>query len=73
MKQDKEIAGPIIQVKNLVKKFGSFVADDHLTFDVFPGEIFGFLGANGAGNNDCYPYDMRVARTNIRRIESCRI
>ena len=40
---------PIIQVKNLVKKFGSFVADDHLTFDVYPGEIFGFLGANGAG------------------------
>jgi len=39
----------IIEVKNLVKKFGSFVANDHLTFDVFKGEIFGFLGANGAG------------------------
>jgi ABC-2 type transport system ATP-binding protein len=39
----------IISVKNLVKKFGSFVANDHLTFDVFKGEIFGFLGANGAG------------------------
>jgi len=33
----------------LVKKFGSFVANDHLTFDVYQGEIFGFLGANGAG------------------------
>lgn len=39
----------IIQVKDLVKKFGSFVANDHLTFDVKQGEIFGFLGANGAG------------------------
>ncbi|HNW98791.1 MAG TPA: ABC transporter ATP-binding protein [Bacteroidales bacterium] len=39
----------IIEVKNLVKKFGSFVANDNLTFDVFKGEIFGFLGANGAG------------------------
>ncbi len=39
----------IITVKNLVKKFGSFVANDHLTFDVKKGEIFGFLGANGAG------------------------
>ncbi|NQU87610.1 MAG: ATP-binding cassette domain-containing protein, partial [Mariniphaga sp.] len=39
----------IIKVKNLVKKFGSFVANDNLTFDVFRGEIFGFLGANGAG------------------------
>ena len=39
----------IITVKNLVKKFGSFVANDNLTFDVYKGEIFGFLGANGAG------------------------
>ena len=39
----------IIIVKNLVKKFGSFVANDHLTFEVKKGEIFGFLGANGAG------------------------
>jgi ABC-2 type transport system ATP-binding protein len=40
---------PIIEVENLVKKFGSFVANDHLTFSVGEGEIFGFLGANGAG------------------------
>ncbi len=39
----------IITVKNLVKKFGTFVANDHLTFEVKKGEIFGFLGANGAG------------------------
>ncbi|MEN8123454.1 MAG: ABC transporter ATP-binding protein [Bacteroidota bacterium] len=39
----------VIEVKNLVKKFGDFVANDHLTFDVYKGEIFGFLGANGAG------------------------
>lgn len=40
---------PIIQVENLVKKFGSFIANDHLSFSVKQGEIFGFLGANGAG------------------------
>jgi len=39
----------IIIVKNLVKKFGDFVANNNLTFDVYRGEIFGFLGANGAG------------------------
>ena len=39
----------VITVKNLVKKFGSFVANDNLNFEVFAGEIFGFLGANGAG------------------------
>ena len=39
----------IINVKNLVKKFGSFVANDNLSFQVKKAEIFGFLGANGAG------------------------
>jgi ABC-2 type transport system ATP-binding protein len=38
-----------VSVKNLVKKFGNFVANDHLNFEVYQGEIFGFLGANGAG------------------------
>ncbi len=39
----------VISVHNLVKKFGSFVANDNLSFEVYAGEIFGFLGANGAG------------------------
>ncbi len=39
----------VIIVRNLVKKFGDFVANDNLSFDVYRGEIFGFLGANGAG------------------------
>jgi ABC-2 type transport system ATP-binding protein len=43
------MAEKVIIVKNLVKKFGSFVANDNLSFDVYAGEIFGFLGANGAG------------------------
>lgn len=39
----------VITVNNLTKKFGNFVAVDHISFDVDKGEIFGFLGANGAG------------------------
>ena len=39
----------VIVVRDLIKKFGSFTANDRLTFDVRRGEIFGFLGANGAG------------------------
>ena len=40
---------PVITVKNMVKKFGDFVANDNLNFEVYKGEIFGFIGANGAG------------------------
>ena len=39
----------VISVHNLVKKFGNFIANDNLNFEVYRGEIFGFLGANGAG------------------------
>ncbi|MBQ2047021.1 MAG: ABC transporter ATP-binding protein [Muribaculaceae bacterium] len=39
----------VISVHNLTKRFGNFTAVDHITFDVQRGEIFGFLGANGAG------------------------
>ncbi len=39
----------IIEVKDLTKQFGSFTAVDHISFEVERGEIFGFLGANGAG------------------------
>ncbi len=38
-----------IAVKDLVRTFGDFTAVDHITFDVRKGEVFGFLGANGAG------------------------
>ncbi len=40
-----------IEVDNLTKFFGKFCAVDHVNFGVKPGEIFGFLGANGAGKS----------------------
>lgn len=46
---DPLIMEKVIEVSNLTKKFGHFTAVDHITFDVREGEIFGFLGANGAG------------------------
>jgi len=39
----------VIETRDLTKNFGNFVAVDHINFTVSKGEIFGFLGANGAG------------------------
>ena len=39
----------VITAKDLTKRFGEFTAVDHISFEVERGEIFGFLGANGAG------------------------
>ena len=40
---------PIISARDLSKKYGKFTAVDRISFDIFPGECFGFLGPNGAG------------------------
>jgi ABC-2 type transport system ATP-binding protein len=39
----------VIQTENLTRKFGDFTAVDNISFEVKKGEVFGFLGANGAG------------------------
>lgn len=45
----KDNQKPVIEVKNMVKRFGNFTANNNLSFNVHKGEVFGFLGANGAG------------------------
>lgn len=42
---------PIIEVKDLVKRFGDFTAVDHVSFSIPKGEVFAFLGPNGAGKS----------------------
>ncbi|WP_103107955.1 ABC transporter ATP-binding protein [Brevibacillus reuszeri] len=41
----------VLEINNLTKKFGDFIAVDHMSLNVREGEIFGFLGANGAGKS----------------------
>ncbi len=42
---------PSVVVKDLTKKFGAFVAVDKVSFEAYPGQIFGFLGPNGSGKS----------------------
>jgi ABC-2 type transport system ATP-binding protein len=46
---EENMTNPILQLKNVTKRFGSLTAVDDLSLTVFPGEVFGFLGPNGAG------------------------
>jgi ABC-2 type transport system ATP-binding protein len=46
--QETILASEAVAVQNLVKRFGRFVAVDQISFSVQKGEIFGFLGPNGA-------------------------
>jgi ABC-2 type transport system ATP-binding protein len=48
------ISGPAIEVRDLVRRFGDFVAVDRISFQVASGEIFGLLGPNGAGKSTTF-------------------
>jgi pyoluteorin transport system ATP-binding protein len=47
-------SGAVVQVHNLVRRFGTFTAVDHVSFDVRRGELFGLLGPNGAGKTTTF-------------------
>jgi len=47
-------AGPVIEVRDLTKRFGDFTATDRVSFDVARGEVFGLLGPNGAGKSTTF-------------------
>ncbi|HUA24005.1 MAG TPA: ATP-binding cassette domain-containing protein [Steroidobacteraceae bacterium] len=46
--------GPVVEVRDLLKRFGDFTAVDHVSFEVRRGEIFGLLGPNGAGKTTTF-------------------
>ena len=66
-KSDKRIRGErmnVLEIKNLTKKFADFIAVDNMSLSVAEGEIFGFLGANGAGKSTTINMIAGLLRSN---------
>src|SRR5690606_10468494 len=59
----------IITVENLTKTFGDFTAVDHISFEVGKGEIFGFLGANGAGKTTAMKMLIGISKPSSGKAE----
>ena len=59
----------VLEMKNLTKKFGDFIAVDNVTLSIAEGEIFGFLGANGAGKSTAINTVAGLLRMNEGKIK----
>lgn len=59
----------VIKVENLTKKFGDFTAVNNISFEVKKGEIFGFLGANGAGKTTAMKMLIGIAKPTSGKAE----
>ncbi|BBW98248.1 ABC transporter ATP-binding protein [Geobacillus sp. FSL W8-0032] len=58
----------MLEIKQVTKKFGDFIAVDHMSLSVAEGEIFGFLGANGAGKSTTINMIAGLLRPNAGEI-----
>ena len=63
------MTSPALSVRGLSKSYGSFTAVDDVTFDVYPGEIFGLLGPNGAGKTSTIRIMMDIFRADAGEVE----
>jgi ABC-2 type transport system ATP-binding protein len=74
------LSDAVVVVRDLVRRFGSFTAVDHVSFEVHRGEIFGLLGPNGAGKTTTFRMlcgllpatsgTLRVAGVDLRRVRA---
>ena len=74
---NRQLTTTVVEVHDLVRRFGAFVAVDHISFEVHRGEIFGLLGPNGAGKTTTFRMlcgllpatggTLRVAGVDVRR------
>lgn len=49
-----------LKIEQVTKKFGQFTAVNQISFELEKGKMLGFLGRNGAGKNNNFPYDFRI-------------
>ena len=63
------MSAPVLTARQLRKQYGSFIAVDDLTFDVYPGEIFGLLGPNGAGKTSTIRILMDIFKADSGEVE----
>ena len=61
----------VLEIKNLVKSYGSLKAVDDVSFDIHKGEIFGLLGPNGAGKTSLISTVMTLEKINSGQIYVC--
>ena len=54
VQEDWDRTKPVVEARDLVRRFGDFVAVDKTSFEVYPGDIFGLLGPNGAGKTTTF-------------------
>ncbi len=63
------MTAPALSARGLYKRYGSFTAVDDVTFDVYPGEIFGLLGPNGAGKTSTIRILMDIFKADAGDVE----
>lgn len=61
----------VLKVKNLIKNFGNRTAVDNVSFEVYEGEIFGFLGPNGSGKTTTIKCICGLCKPSAGKIEIC--
>ena len=61
----------VLEIRDVVKKYGSFTAVDHVSFNIKEGEIFGLLGPNGAGKTTLISAIMTLENFNKGKISIC--
>lgn len=65
----RAVTEPVLSSRGLCKQYGSYRAVDEISFDVYPGEIFGLLGPNGAGKTSTIRILMDIFKADAGEVE----